>query len=169
MIAYAHPAAQIAVFKTRLATDLKFDQADATGLTLACSLARPISASADHDCVRWTDLYNSEVDLLASGSLQGEKDSYYYNRISLDSLIPPGPYAGLGVTQLVDLIPQINAACQFTFLPTDWVNRVITADGCTCGDNGVPTKTVIVEASEGNLLFTGQVVITLVMNEGYAP
>jgi hypothetical protein len=156
MTPYPHPAVSLAVFKARLSQDIGV--VDST-YSLTCDAPIPTDSGLyDPSCQDVAALYNSMVDMVATGALVGEVDQYLYNRLDLAQLQLPAqtfmPYLKGPAQTVVDLLPQINARSGLNLQPQDIEAYAIPQPSdcnCGCGPIAVP-----LQAAPTSLLYIGQ-------------
>lgn len=154
MTPYPHPQTSLAVFQERLSQDLALANGS---YSLQCGAPVPTNVGlANSACASWQGSYNTMVDMLATGSPQGEVDGYLYNRLDLAALQMPAytfmPYVKGNRVNLVDLLPEINFRSGLNLQPEDIVNVQLPTCDCACSPIGIT-----MEASQTSLLFIGQI------------
>jgi len=174
MTPYPHPAANLAVYKARLSSDIAVD--DST-YTLQCGKPTPTATllATLTDCDHGLAAYNTVVDMEAAGALIGEVDQYPYDRLNLADLPTilaergidtSKPFLKGAATTVQDLLDEINARWGTMFDITDIQALQIPTCDCSCGDgSGIG---VALEANPLSLLYYGQLTI-YVLDEASLP
>lgn len=162
MTPYPHPQVNLDIFRSRLGADLTVDPST---FTVECGEPTPTALTplevAGGLCGGWLRLYNTQVDVRASGALTGEVDGFLYNRLDIGKLpFPKGALApflkGSAVTVL-DLLEAINARWGTAFLPTDVLATALPSCECACGPIGFTFG-----MQPSNLIYIGQVTLYVV-------
>ncbi len=160
MTPYPHPTASLNLFQTRLSLDMA---QVTTPYTLTCSAPLPTATALQGQlcAAAWSAKYNSQVDLSATGALEGVVHGYLYNRIDIGAItLPPAfyqPYLAGSALTVQDLLPQLNARSGLNLQPEDVLATPLPSTGLDCDPEGV--SLIIAPTS---LLFIGQVTIYVV-------
>jgi len=154
MTPYPHPAVNLTIFRTRLATDVAIDPST---FSVVCAAPVPTDSGLyPSDRIAEITAYNSMVDIAATGALTGEVDQYLYDRLDLSQLTLKAqtfmPYLkGTGVT-MVDLLPEINRRSGLNLQPEDIVAYTLPPDDPLCD-----LSAVSLEAASTSLLYIGAI------------
>jgi hypothetical protein len=151
---YPHPSQNLAIFQTRLTTD-----AGLTGknYTLQCDAPVPTAGGANTgSCSDWSGVYNSQVDMEATGDVVGTVSNYLYNRLDLGALVLPAAadmfYLHPDGGTTLDLLRAFNIRSGMNIQPADIeVHPLPTPGHCGCGPIQVPLI-----AASTSLLYIGQ-------------